>query len=242
MRLPGAVAAFTGAIVDAGETPVFRVGRAPDPWAWVDRQYAGHNRWDDADGVFRTIYAGDTLYGCYVEVLAYARPDLDPGQSDLLAGITEEPEDATEYPVPSVGKLPREWIGCRMVGTATLGGPYADVRSSDTIATLRPLFLDLALALGYPDFDAAALKSAYPRELTQRVATYLYELTDADGSTLVDGVRFASRHGDDLTMWALFERPEDETVNRHLRNIDTWIVDAHDPDLARAMGLHRLTW
>lgn len=64
--------------IDAVGSPVWRVGRAPDPWAWVDRQFAGHNRWDDINGVFRTIYAGDTLFTCFVEVLAYARPDLNP--------------------------------------------------------------------------------------------------------------------------------------------------------------------
>lgn len=229
-------------VLDAGGRPVWRVGRAPDPWAWVDRQYAGHNRWDDADGVFRTVYAGDSLYACYVEVLAYARPDLDPDDSDLLAGITEDPDDAALYPVPPAGTIPREWIGARMVGTAALSGPYADVRAAATIAALRPVFLRLTLALGYPDFDAAALKSAHPRELTQRVATHLYTLTREDGASLVDGVRFASRHGDELTMWAVFERPGDEPASRHLHNVTTRLVDIDEPDLARAMALHQLNW
>ena len=241
--MAGAARAFTGTVVDAGKTMVWHVGRAPNPWTWVERQYAGHNRWDDADGVFRTIYVGDSLYACYVEVLAFARPDLDDEGGDLLADIVEESEDAAEYPVPAPGAVPREWIGARMVGTATLDGLYADVRTTDTIAALRPTFLRLALLLGYPDFDAAALKSAKPRELTQRVAAHLYALTDPDGFTLADGVRFASRHGDELTMWAVFERPGDEPASRHLRRVTSELVDDDDrPDLARAMALHRLSW
>lgn len=229
-------------VLDAARTPVWRVGRAPDPWAWVDRQYAGHNRWDDADGVFRTVYAGDSLYACYVEVLAYARPDLKPDGEDLLADITEDQEDASAYPAPPAGTIPREWIGARMVGTAALSGPYADVRAVGTIAALRPVFLRFALALGYPDFDAAALKSAHPRELTQRVATLLYALAGPNGVSLVDGVRFASRHGDELTMWAVFERPGDEPTSHHLHEVVTRLVELDEPDLARAMALHQLNW
>lgn len=227
-------------VVDAGKAPVWRVGRAPDPWAWTDHQYAGHNRWDDADGVFPTVYAGDSLYACYVEVLAFARPDITADGKDLLDEIAEDPEDATAYPVPPAAVIPREWIGARMVGEAELSGPYVDVRSAETISTLRPRFLATALTLGYPDFDAAALKSASPRELTQRISTYLYALTDDDGTTIVDGVRFASRHGDELTMWAVFERPGDEPISTHLRYISTRLVDLQDPDLTRAMSLHRL--
>ena len=70
--------------------------------------------------------------------------------------------------------------------------------------------------LGYSDFDAAALKSAEPRELTQRVAKFLYAHAGDDGRLLFDGVRFASRHGDELMMWAVFERPGDDPISRRL--------------------------
>lgn len=230
------------AIVDADGSSVWRVGRAPDPWAWVDRQYAGRNRWDDANGVFRTVYAGDTLYACYVEVLAYSRPDVGPDGADLLAEIAEDPRDAADFPVPVAGSIPRDWIGGRMVTTARLFDPHADVRSAETIAALRPLFVAFALQLGYPDFDAAALKSADPRELTQRVASHLYGVTDDEGATMIDGVRFASRHGDELTMWGVFERPGDEPSSRHLEQGNARLVDLEDAEPLRAMRLHRLTW
>lgn len=123
-----------------------------------------------------------------------------------------------------------------MVAEATLAGPYADVRAADTIAALRPGFLRLALELGYSDFDAAALKSASLRELTQRVAAYLYALTEAAGGTIVDGVRFASRHGDEFTMWGVFERPEDDPSSRHLVQGPARLVDVNDLDPARAIA------
>jgi hypothetical protein len=230
-------------VVDASGAVVWRVGRAPQTWAWGDRQYSGQNRWDDAQGVFRTVYAGDSLYGCFVEVLAYARPDLDAGGADMLLGIDEDPRDAEEFPVPAHGSIPREWIGGRLVGAAVLTGTYADVRTSGTIATLRPTLLRVALELGFADFDAAALKSAQPRELTQKVAHHLYALTSETGDSIVDGVRFASRHGDELTMWAIFERPGDEPWSRHITKTSTQVVvDVDDVDLLRAMSLHGLVW
>ena len=51
-----------------------------------------------------------------------------------------------------------------------------------------------------------------PRELTQRFAKYLYAHAGDDGRLLLDGVRFASRHGDELMMWAVFERPGDDPI------------------------------
>ncbi|WP_426624486.1 hypothetical protein ACPPVW_18345 [Leifsonia sp. McL0607] len=123
-----------------------------------------------------------------------------------------------------------------------MDGPYADVRAAETIAALRPQFLRLALRLGYADFDASALKSADPRELTQRVATHLYALTSDGGASVVDGVRFASRHGDALTMWGVFERPGDEPSSVHLDRGEARLVDVEDPDLHCAMALHGLSW
>lgn len=220
--------------------PVWRVGRFPDPWAWAERQYSGNNRWDDADGNFRTIYAGDSLFGCFVELLAFARPDTHDDGSSLLSGIEEDPEDAAAFPTKPPGYLPPDWLGARMKASGELRGEFADVRSTTTIADLRPAFLQLARELGFPDFDAAALKLAYPRELTQRVATRLYTATDSEGNNFIDGVRFASRHGDDLPMWAVFERPEDTDTSRLISDRHASPIDPHDDDFQSAMKLHGL--
>lgn len=229
-------------LVDAAGASVWRVGRAPDPWAWIDHQWAGNARWDDPSVSFRTIYAADSLYGCFVELLAYSRPDRNDDGNDLLSGITEDPEDATEFPVPPAGAIPRTWLTGRMIGTAVLTGLYVDVRNSATIAALRPKYLDLALSLGFDDFDSAALESAYPRELTHRLTTDFNAMTHSDGTPLVHGVRFGSRHGDELGMWAIYERPGDDPSSRQLSNTTAELVDENHPDLQLAMTLHGLTW
>lgn len=228
-------------LIDAADVPVWRVGRAPDPWAWIDHQWAGNARWDDPFVSFRTTYAGDSLFGCFVELLAYSRPDRNDDGTDLLSGITEDPEDADEFPVPPAGMIDRAWIAARMVGTATLTGRFVDVRNSATIATLRPRYLDLALSLGFDDFDAAALKAAYPRALTHELTVDFNNMTNNNGTPVVDGVRFGSRHGDDLGMWAIYERPGDIPWSRTLRNVKATLVDESDPDLLRALRHHGLT-
>lgn len=221
--------------------PVWRVGRFPDPWAWAELQYSGRNRWDDADGNFRTLYASDSLFGCFVELLAFARPDVQDDGTDLLSEIVENPDDAEEFPTPPAGHLPADWLAPRMKSQGELIGEFADVRKASTIADLRPAFLSLARSLGFPDFDAAALKLAHPRELTQRVATRLFSATDSDGRTFLDGVQFASRHGDDLQMWAIFERPTDTDSSRLISDRHAAKIELDDEDLLRAMKLHNIT-
>ncbi|VXC13335.1 hypothetical protein ARTHRO9AX_220052 [Arthrobacter sp. 9AX] len=62
---------------------------------------------------------------------------------------------------------------------------------SRSIAVLHPHFVGVALSLGLLDLDVAALKDTRPRGLTQAIAAWIYETTD------LDGISFASRHGDD---------------------------------------------
>lgn len=223
------------------ERMVYRVGRVPDPWAFSEHRYCGNNRWDDPELNFRTIYAGDDLFACYVEVLAPLRPDM-PDSLGLLDGIGEDADDALAYPTPAAGAIPRSWLEGRMWSKATLSGQFVDVTAAATIRDLRPRFLGLALSLGFSDFDAAALKTAHPRELTQRVAARLYSLRLGRNHANLNGVRFASRHGDDLRLWAIFEQPGDGAISGSVSNTDSGLVHLNDPELARALEHHALRW
>jgi hypothetical protein len=67
----------------ASDGEVWRVGYRPEPWAWPSWQYATNGRFpgrsDDADGNFRTIYAGAHLLSCLLDVQACFRADPRPG-------------------------------------------------------------------------------------------------------------------------------------------------------------------
>ena len=84
---------------------VYRVGYPPDPWTWTPWEYADSGRfdgrWDDPDGIWRTLYVGSSLLACYLEVLARFR--ADPAVVNELAAI----EDDEEYPTVAAGTLSR---------------------------------------------------------------------------------------------------------------------------------------
>ena len=221
---------------DAAGQLVHRVGYASDPWAWTPWQYAHDGRfagrWDDPDGLWRTLYVGQSRLACYLEVLAVFRPD--PAVTDALGAVEEEPEDAADHPTLRPGELSRAWLTPRRIGAAHLHGWYGRPGDGQSLPTLRARFLTLARALGLPDLDAAAIRRSEPRALTQQLAGWLYQQTGPDGEPLT-GVRFASRHGDDLTLWALFERPADNRTSKQLRSPTTSPLDASDPELVRGM-------
>lgn len=124
----------------------------------------------------------------------------------------------------------------RTAATARLTGTYAAITEAQSVAALRPIFLQQAQQLGLEDLDAAALKDARPRSLTQHVATYIYE------TTKLDGVRFLSRHGDDHILWAVFERPEDPDLSPHLHHPTLVNLKDDMPEILEAFRIHQLTW
>jgi hypothetical protein len=223
---------------------VWRVGYRPDPWAWTPWQYAGETgrfsgRWDDPRGSFRTVYAGCELLACLLEVLAPFRPD--PLLAEDLAGIDEDREDAAEYPSRRPGVVPATWLAVREASSATLSGVYCAVTDKESLPTLRAKFLPSALRYGLADLDAGVLRLSAPRLLTQEIAAWLYDLHDGSRD-LFAGVQFESRHGDSLTLWAVFERDDDLAVSARLTAARTFPLQADHPDLLEAFRLHRLDW
>jgi hypothetical protein len=221
----------------ASDCEVWRVGFLSEPGAWPSWQYATDGRfpgrWDDADGNFRTIFAGTRLLNCFFEVLACFRPD--PDLADQLSDIMDD-DPVGMYPTIPAGAVPRSWLRPRTAASAQVTGTYAAVTNAESIAFLRPEFLHRAHQLGLDDLDAAVLKDARPRTLTQEVAGYIYGITD------LAGVQFHSRHGDNHTLWAIFERPGDPDVSPHRHDPTPHHLTADQPEFLEAFGIHHLTW
>lgn len=230
-------------LIDAGSAAVHRVGYAPDPWAWTPWQYAHDGRfdgrWDDPDGLWRTLYVGSSRLACYLEVLAVFRPDVT--LQDALDQISDDEPNAGDPPAPTAGAVPASWLTPRQVGAARLAGWYAQPGSRQSLPTLRRQFLALARQLGLVDVDAAAIRLAQPRALTQQIARWLYGQSGPDRQPLA-GVQFASRHGDDLALWATFERAGDRSTSAVLTDTTAHRIDQDDPELTQAMHTHQLTW
>lgn len=211
---------------------VFRLGRRPDPWAWPDWAYAEPdgtfgNRFDDARGIYRVLYASRQRFATFVECLAYFRPDVE-----VIAALEEivgAPED--EEP-PAAGAVPVEWVEQRCVGTASLIGDYVDVGHHETLAELRMALAARVVHYGLHDLDAASIRLTAPRAFTQEISRFVFDQT-VDGVRRWNGIAYLSKHGDDLQNWTIFEPASPNVAGIAPFNDD-------DPDLAAALELHGL--
>jgi hypothetical protein len=204
--------------------PVYRVARRPDPWRPPDWADVGDdltfgNRFDDAEGRFRVLYAASSPLACYLETLArYRRPPEAEQLLSALASIKNAQDDYTPH-----ATVPASWLPTRSLGMAILTKRrFAHVYSSEWLAFLRK-----KLEPGFSvrrsdgqDFDLALLLSQR-RALTRRIATLVYRLG-------YDGIYYQSRHGSDLFNWALFE-PFD------LASQTVLDLRIDDPDLIEAL-------
>jgi hypothetical protein len=75
--------------------------------------------------------------------------------------------------------------------------------------------------------EGAATRLAEPRWLTQHLAGRLYQQTGPDRSPLA-GVQFASRHGDELALWAVFERASNTPTSNQLHDSISGPLDPYD--------------
>lgn len=221
---------------------VWRIGFLPQPWEWSDWRWAGadgrfNGRWDPLDqGLFRTVYAGDSLLACLVELLAPYRPD--PYLAAEINQITDDDSDAGAFPTVASGELDiNQWLIHRVAGSAHLSARFVDITAAEAVAALHPAFKGKALAYNLKDFDAAALKNAENRLLTQEVSQYLWIRKNPDGSDFCDGIQFRSRHGDDLLLWAIYERDTDGQISARLSQIELTELTSATPELQSALDM-----
>lgn len=225
---------------------VFRVGYRPAPWDWADWRWAGPNgrfsgRWDALDAnLYRTLYAGESMLACLLELLAPFRPD--PTLVAELGEIDVDPDDALNFPTQVAGVLPvSDWLAVRRAQSAQLDARMCFVTHSRTLRALYPRFAPIAEVYGYPDFDASVLKDARPRQLTQEISQYLWLARDNRGDDLCDGIRFGSRHGDDLALWAIFERPQDGRTSAKLSDLRPVRLHAKTREFVEALSMLGIT-
>ena len=199
----------------AAELPevIYRLGRQPDPWEWPDWTYARDdgtfgNRYDDPAGQYRVLYASTQRQATFRECLARFRPDIS-----VLRAKIEEDDDAAP-PTQPAGHLKRSWLSRRMMGSATIAGAYCDIGHSDSVQHLRDALAARILHHGLDDLDAGDLRMRAPRRLTQEISRYVFSQTGADGSAAFRGIQYASRLGDNLANWAIFE-PNEPTALVH---------------------------
>lgn len=174
-------------------------------------------------------------------MLASQRPN-DVAFAEL--GEIDDDADATRmYPDPERDAIGMEWLSGRLYGRADQTGGYAEVTHAEALGFL--IFAGVFERLGIParHVDASVLKDGTKRDVTRSVARFLFDLRAADSSRhAVDGIAFRSRMGDDIRMWAVFERG-DERVSEHISAQDGFHRTTQDrEDLRRAFQLLDLHW
>lgn len=117
--------------------------------------------------------------------------------------------------------VPAGWHRERLIGRliAEPGQRWLDLRSHETILALRAELATILASLGLEDFDLSVAVGSN-RRLTQVISRWAFERD-------FQGIAYASRHGADLYLWAIFEGSRFEPV-------EIALVDAHDPDLVIA--------
>lgn len=218
---------------------VHHVGYRPTPWNWADWEYAKsgrfQGRWDDPEGHWRAKYVGANPMGCYLEVLAAFRPD------PTLKTDIDVIDDDEDYPTVPPGRLDPRWCSARLICAAALSGDFAVPSHHETLPTLRERFLALARHLGVDDIDAATARMTAPRELTQTMSAWIYALVGPDGQR-INGIQYQSRHGDDIALWAIYERGGTNSPPEVTDRAQPSTITPDDEALREAMRIHRIEW
>jgi hypothetical protein len=224
---------MNGFAVVQPDGPLYRLARAPDPWAWPDWSYAGldgtfGNRWDDPLGSYRVLYASTRRVGAFVETLARFRPDLS-----VVAGLEaiEGDDDA-----PSPGLVPLRWLEGRRIGATSLTDNFVDVGDASSLATLRVHLAARAIHYGLSEIDTATVRLDAPRRFTQEISRLVYEWHENHRGCA--GICYHSRLGDQFVNWAIFEPPPDTGLD--LSGSSSREIETDDPDLLEALRLLNL--
>jgi hypothetical protein len=213
---------------------VYRLGRAPDPWEWPDWSFAGAdgtfgNRFDDPDAEYRLLYASSQRVGTFRECLARFRPD----PAVLAIQIEDNDEDPSSPATAPPGHIPCSWLANRRMGTARLAGVFCDIGHSDSLTHLREALAARLLHHGLDDLDAGEIRARAPRRFTQEISRHIFSQSDGSGPAFA-GIRYASRLGDELTNWAIFEPNEPVDCEHETLSLD-------DPDLVTVADDYGLT-
>jgi hypothetical protein len=171
-----------------------RVGRRPDPLAWVPWEWTGGGRYDDPGRSFRVLYAAEDRQTALKEVLAPLR--LRERSRSKLVQALEALDDIEKSGNASRFSLTRDWRLTRAFGRLALASDqvYLDLRSTEGLLEVQEA---LGKQLGILDLGLGEITSL-SHETTQAIARWAF----ASGC---QAILYASRLAADGRCWAIFD-------------------------------------
>jgi hypothetical protein len=123
---------------------IVRVGRKPDPLAFVPLQHqTWQGRFDDPDRLWRTLYTASDEHGAWVEVLGRFR--AHPDTQTALDQVVDEADDPT--PIPA-GTVSPAWLAtCYALFESTGDLPLIEPTAPPAGADLNSNALSRAMIL-----------------------------------------------------------------------------------------------
>lgn len=254
---PSRVCQRTGlAVVHQPDVALWRVFKTADgPLNPPIRSGSPDERWGrfDVPGV-ATVYGATHSRGAYVETLAALAPaavDYAELFDDVAPGQDPVAQDWSDMHHMPPGSTATQWRRDRQLGEMLLlrPGQYIDVMAGDTISMLRRHFREWA-----PNQDPAhqridtSVLTCPDRAVTCAVAKWLREQVLDDGS-IPAGIRYVSRHGGELSCWAVWvdlgglTNPDDvkPLVALHIDEVNRVPIEASDADFrwaAKSLGVN----
>jgi hypothetical protein len=207
------------------ESPrLYRIGRAPDPFApppFDDGKNSG-NRFDDPAGEFWVMYAAEQRRGCFAETLARFHPDLQ-----LIAALKRLPDGDAGDDTPPAGVVPDDWHLKRLVGEFRVAPRqrWLDLRELEIREMVRWELAPTWVEMGLDDFDLSDALTRR-RDITQAIARWAYEQG-------YQGIIYPSRLDNAFDCWAIFE-------GAHFEVIGSRSIARNDEDLAAIAQVYKL--
>lgn len=206
-------------------------------------------RWDTIDG--RTLYLGSSPVAAFAEALPYGRENLPTIRLADLFDDVDDPDvtlsDAVrqQAPAPTIrNKLTRDWIGHRRLYevATTRSGWLVDVHAAETLNAINDAVgWTTGVAPAGHHLERLTLHELFSenRHLTMHIATWIRGLVLDDGSLPV-GIRYGSKRGADLHVYAIWLRALDDgrpLTSEIVKLAATRVIDRHHPDLHQAAAL-----
>lgn len=212
---------------------LWRIGRYPDPLAWIPREFLGDGRFDDPRAEFLVMYVAEQRATCFVETLAAFRPRLP-----LLSALAQMTQDTAANVATADARMPRDWLLTRRIGWLEPAPDLhvLDLRAVETREGLRSVLAPLLIARGYDDFDLGVALNQ-DRSLTQGISRWAYEHG-------YRGMAYTSRFGAEFDCWVLFSVSSGTASQgpAPFTPLGTSGIQQDDPDLLAAMRLFGLRW